>query len=177
MQPLFVSVFASVRPCNTYTFWQGLNVMRESAKLEQLAFLFLLSPTKKLNLLVFSRLRSESLHSLSGWPFSSRHRCTHTFISTPPNAHPPPTSWVLSLVWVTCPAPPDVGQPPRASPPLTWPVVIKLQRISGRLQPTTQQPPGPTLDVPQLYMCKTFKSQDRGDCGREKMGTGPGSST
>lgn len=82
-------VFASERPCNTYTFWQGLNVRQGLPKLEQLAFLFLLSPTKKLTLPVFSRLRSESLHSSSDWLFNSRHRCTHThaYIHYPPPTH------------------------------------------------------------------------------------------
>lgn len=160
-------------PVTLTLFWQGLNVRRESPKLEQLAFLFLLSPTKKLILPVFSRLRSKSLHSSSDWPFSSRHRCTHTCLyplpQTHTHRHPPPTSWVFSLVWVTCTAPPDLGQPPGAPPPLAWPAVIKLQRISGRLQPTTQQPPWPTLDVPQLHMGKTFKRQGRtGENGGEK---------
>lgn len=92
-------------------------------------------------------------------------------ISTLLHTRPPPASWALSPVWVTCPAPPDLGQPPKASPPLARPAVIKLQRISWRLQPTTQQPPRPTLDVEQLHMGETFKKPGQGRTRGEKMGT------
>lgn len=163
LHPLFVCVCLRT-PCNAYTSWQGLNVRQESPKLEQLAFLFYFHPQKSSILPVFSRLRSKSLHSSSDWLLSSRHRCIHTCLYPPLHAHthPPPTSWGLSLVWVTCPTPPDVGQPPRVSPQVVRPVVIKLQRISGRLKPKAQQPPRPTLDVPHHSVwARHFKSQDR----------------
>lgn len=62
-------------------------------------------------------------------PDIGAHTRTHACIHSP-RTLPPPTSWALSLVWVTCPAPPDLGQPPsKTPPPLARPAVIKLQRI------------------------------------------------
>lgn len=40
LQPLFVRVFASERPCKAYAFWLGLNMRQKLPKLEQLAFAF-----------------------------------------------------------------------------------------------------------------------------------------